>query len=169
VVLCIAVPACAPVRVNSYTESNVDFARYTSYGWASMTDQATGDARLDSNPFFHERVVAAVERQLARRGFEKVATGNAELTVHYHLSVSDTLDVNGIDRRSGYCGAGDCGAFVYQSGTLLFDLVDTRTNRLIWRSWADHSIDVMLSRQDVMESTIDDLVTRIFARLPRRS
>jgi hypothetical protein len=169
VAVSLVVTACAPVRINSYAEPDAGFGRYASYDWAPMVERATGDARLDNNPFFHERVVAAVEHQMAIRGYEKVAGGRADLTLHYHLSVSDELDVNAVDRRSGYCGAGDCSAYVYQSGSLVFDLVDSRTNTLVWRSWAENSIDAMMSRQDFMEATIDDLVVRIFRRLPSHS
>jgi hypothetical protein len=57
---------------------------------------------------------------------------------------------------------------VYDAGTLLIDLVDARTNRLVWRGWAEGSVDGVIDNQEWMEARIDEAVTRILERLPRR-
>ena len=31
--------------------------------------------------------------------------------------------------------------YVYEAGTLLLDFVDTRTNRVVWRGWAEGSVE----------------------------
>jgi uncharacterized protein DUF4136 len=56
---------------------------------------------------------------------------------------------------------------VYDAGTLFVDLVDTRTNRLVWRGWAEGSVDGVIDNQEWMEQRIDHVVTRILQRLPR--
>jgi Domain of unknown function (DUF4136) len=165
----IALTGCAPMRVNSYVERGVDLAQYHTYDWDPAADQlVTGDPRLDDNPFFHERVQADVDRQLATRGFEKTATGVPDLRIHYHVSVRQRLDVNGADRDRGYCRGNDCRPYVYEAGTLLLDLVDTHTSRVVWRGWAEGSVDGLIDDQKWMEQQIDDAVTRILAGIPRR-
>lgn len=156
---------CA-TTVRSYVERGADFSRYRTYGWGPADAFATGDPRLDSNPFFRERLQAAADAQLTTRGLEQSAPDSADLLLHYHVSVTQRIDVNEIDRKYGYCE--DCRPDVYDAGTLTLDLVDARTGRLVWRGWAERSIEGVLDKQEWMERQIDEAVARILARLPRR-
>jgi hypothetical protein len=159
---------CARIHVNSYLERSADLRQYRTYTWAPPDTWSTGDPRLDNNRFFDERVRAQVEKELARRGFEKADTQTADLLVHYHASVSQEIDVRDLDSAHSYCAAGDCGPFVYDKGTLFVDLVAPRTDKLIWRGWAEGGIDGVIDNQASMESRIDDAVARILSRLPTR-
>jgi hypothetical protein len=76
------------------------------------------------------------------------------------------LDLNGADRTSRAWS--DCIPYVYDAGTLLLDLVDAKSNPLVWRAWAEGSIDGAIDNQDWMEARIDEAVGKIVARLPRR-
>ena len=164
-----ALTSCASMNVSSYLERENDFGRYRTYGWAPSEALETGDPRLDNNPFFHGRVQADIEQQLATRGFEKMASGVPDVLVHYHASVNQRIDVNAVDRVNGYCDQSDgCRPYAYQAGTLLLDLVDTRTDRVVWRGWAEDSVDV-IDNQHLMEQQIDRAVARIVQRLPHRA
>ena len=158
--------ACASTGVNSYVERGVDFASYQTYRWDVPDRLATGDPRLDNNPFFQERVMAAVDRELATRGFEKVASGESEVILHYHASVEQQLDVNTSHADNGFCT--DCEPYIYDRGTLVIDFVDPKTEKLIWRGWAEGSVDGVIDNQKLMEERIDSAVARILDRLPRR-
>ena len=60
-------------------------------------------------------------------------------------------------------------------GTVLIDVVDGHTNRLIWRGWAQHSVDGVLDNptkfqarvQARFQARIQEAVTRMFGRFPR--
>jgi hypothetical protein len=58
---------------------------------------------------------------------------------------------------------------VYDEGTLLVDLTDARTGALVWRGVAQSGLAGVVNDQARMEETIERVVDRIFARLPRRS
>lgn len=164
----LALTGCATMRVGSYAERGFEPTRYRTYNWAPADSLSTGDPRLDNNPFFRGRVQADVEKQLATRGFEKTPSEKPDLVLHYHVSINQQIDVNGADRESGYCDANDCRPYVYEAGTLVLDLVDTRTNKLVWRGWAKDIVDGVIDNQELMEQQIDAAVTRILERLPRR-
>ena len=66
----LALTACASMDVRSFVERGADVTQYRTYNWAPPDAQATGDPRLDNNPFFHERIQVDVEKQLNTRGFE---------------------------------------------------------------------------------------------------
>lgn len=157
---------CAVRSVHSYLERGVDLARYQRYVWGPADRSGTGDPRLDRNQIFEDRVRAAVDAQLASRGFEKAASGFPELLIQYHVKVEQRID-RADEPRSASCQ--DCRPFVYDAGTLVIDLVDARTNSLLWRGWVEANVDGVVDNQDWMEEQIDEAVLRIFERLPRRS
>ncbi len=163
-----AAACAAPIRVNSYAERTADVSRYGTYDFAPVAEVATGDPRLDSNPFFNERVRSAVDKALRAKGYTRDASGAPDVTVHFHASVTqEILDVSAADRRAGYCGEHDCRPFVYDAGTLLMDLVDTGTGKLAWRGWAETAFDGAVDDQAWMDKRIDAAVARIVAQLPR--
>jgi hypothetical protein len=158
---------CAALTVNSYVEPRIDLRSYRTFNWAPADRLATGDPRLDNNQFFDERVRRQVERGLAGRGFEQT-TDAPDLLVHYHASVSQEIDTRNIDREYEHSDAHEYEPQVYDAGTLVIDLVEARTNRLIWRGWAEGNIDGLIDNQESLQKQIDEAVAHILSRLPRQ-
>jgi hypothetical protein len=160
--------ACATMTVSSHAERGLDFTPYLTYDWGPPDALPTGDPRLDKNPFFQDHLQGAVEKQLAAKGFERSASGTPDLLIHYHASINQRIDVNRIDLEYGYCYGENCQVRVVdcEAGTIVLDIVDTRTNRLIWRGWAQDSIEGTLDNQDRMAQNIDEGVRRMLRRFP---
>jgi hypothetical protein len=161
--------ACATMGVSSHVAPGLDFSHYRTFEWGPADALPTGDPRLDKDPFFQDHMEGAVEKGLATRGFERDTSGHPDLLIHYHASVSRRIDVNRIDREYGYCYDEACSTRVteYEAGTLILDLVDARTNRVIWRGWAQDSLDGVLGDPDRMAATIKAAVAHMLDRLPR--
>jgi hypothetical protein len=166
--IALALSGCASMNVRSHSEPGFDLTRYQTYGFAPADRFSTGDPRLDNNPFVQERVRASVERELAARGFELSTSGAPDLLIHYHASVAQRIDVSQLDRKHGYQEDDERRPSVYEAGTFVLDFVDVRTNRLVWRGWAEDSVDGLIDNQDWLEKKIDEAVTRILETLPRR-
>ena len=163
------IPACAAtMHVSSYIERAADFSHYRTYAFGPTEAASTGDPRLDSNPFFYGRVQAAVDKQLAATGYEKTTPDRSDLLIHFHASMTQEINTSEIDQPYG-CASSDCRPFVYDAGTLLLDFVDARTNTLVWRGWAEGSMEGVVDNQAWMEQRVDDAVSRILARLPHKS
>jgi hypothetical protein len=110
-----------------------------------------------------------VEKELAIRGFEKTTSGRPDLLIRYHASVRQRLEVNSsTGLNNGDCRTDDCRPYVYDKGALVLDLVDARTNSLVWRGWAEGSVEGTIDNQEWMEQKIDQVVGRILERLPHR-
>lgn len=99
---------------------------------------------------------------MAGRGFALAPAGNPDLLIHYHANISQRIDVAGVDRNYGYGGE----AREYEAGTIVLDIVDARTQQVIWRGWAQDAVTGMLDDSDTMAAKIDEAVTRMLARLP---
>jgi hypothetical protein len=159
--LVLAFAGCASTNVSSYVARGVDLRAHRTYNWAPAEARPTGDPRLDNNRFFEERVQTAIEKELASRGFEK--TASPHVLVRYHAGMTQKVYVSGAG-FSGECE--ECLPEVYDEGTLLVDLFDADTNRLLWRGWAKGSIDGVIDDQRWMEQRIDEAVARIMRELP---
>ena len=159
---------CTTLNVSSHVQRGLDFSQYQTYDWGPADALPTGDPRLDQNPFFKDHVMGAIEKQLANKGLERSTAQPPDLLIHYHASINQRIDVNRADRTYGYCVADDCPVDVieYEAGTLVVDLVDTKTNRVIWRGWAQGTVEGVLDDEDRMERQINEAVTRMMAQFP---
>jgi uncharacterized protein DUF4136 len=169
VIVACAIAGCAPIRVSSHVDRERDFTRYRTFDWGPADALPAGDARLERDAFFQDHVQGAIERNMAARGFERAAaTVEPDVRVHFHAVIDRRLDVNRIDYQSGYCGSSDCqaGVLEYEEGTLVIDMIDVRTNRLVWRGWAQNSVEGVLGNQDRLARKIEDAVRLMFTRLP---
>ena len=102
----LAVVGCATaMNVSSYVDRSVDFARYRTYDWGPADALPTGDPRLDKDPFFQDHMQGAVEKQLAAKGLGRVTSGEPDLLIHYHASITQRIDVNR-PRRQAFCVSG---------------------------------------------------------------
>jgi len=158
---------CATMGIGSFVERGTDFARYRTYEWGPADALPTGDPRLDSNPVFQDYFQGAVDRQLAVRHLDRALSGTPDLLIHYHASVTQRVD-DSVDQRYGYCGPEGCPPRVAVSdvSTLVIDVVDRSTNRLIWRGWAEDNLRAILADQNQMEKRINQAVTKMMAQFP---
>jgi hypothetical protein len=157
--------ACATMRVGSYVERNTDFSRYHTYAWGPADALPIGDPRLDNNGIFRDRLQGAVERGLRSHQLLLVpASAKPDLLVHFHGSVRQVLDVTAADRDHGYDVPHDVAILDYEEGTLVLDVIDARTDRLVWRGWAVDSLSGILESQDRMEKKIEQAVASMLAQ-----
>ena len=154
--------------VSSHIQQGVDFARFQTWDFGPADTLPTGDPRLDNNPFFKDYLEGAVGKALEDRRYVRSASGTPDLLVHYHANISKTFDVNGIDSRYGNC-YDNCEPRVieYEQGTIVLDVVDTQTNRLVWRGWAQDSIDGVIDNQNSLRKEVTTAVARMMERFPR--
>lgn len=167
--LAFAVAGCASMTVSSHFARGLDFTQYRTFGWGPPDALPTGDPRLDKDPFFQDQVQGAIEKQLASKGFKSVAAAEPpDLLIHYHASIRQRIDVNRTDQEYGYCAGDGCAIPIvgFEAGTLVLDIVDRRTNRVIWRGWAQDSLDDTLVDRDEMRRRIGRAVSKMLARFP---
>ena len=168
----LALGACATMTGSSHVAPAVKLSGFFTYDWGPADALPVSDARLDQDPYFHDYVQGAVEKQLTATGLDRATAARpADLLIHYHASISTRIDVNRADREHGYCYGDDCSARVveYEAGTLVIDVVDARTNRVVWRGWAQDSVDGVLDDADRLHKKIDMAVRLIFERFQQSS
>jgi hypothetical protein len=166
----LTISACATMNVSSHVERGLDFTQFKTWQWVPADAFPESDARLN-NPFFQDHLLGAVEKEMAARGLVQTWSDNAtpDLLVHYHANLSPRVQVASGDATSGACYDADCAVRVLETeaDSIVLDVVDARTNRLIWRGWAQNATAGSLDRPERLERRIRDAVARMFTRFPR--
>ena len=148
---------CNSVKVTSDYDKSVDFSKYKTfeyYGWAKNSDQIL-------NRFDKERLEAAFGKEFAKRGLKYVEEGG-DLVVSLFIVVDKKTDYTaytdyynmggwgygpGWGWYSGWGGPGMTTATTrysqndYLEGTLVVNVFDKATKKLIWQSVGSKVID----------------------------
>lgn len=155
---------CASNVVTDYDAS----ASYQSYEtWAFG---ATDDNRYTS--LDGARVEDAVSRELGQKGLTRVEPDEADLLVTYHIDDVDRLDTSGFSYGFGF-GRGSFGWGIstappvreVREGQLIVDLVDTDTDKVVWRGTSKRYLNQNQS-PETRQKLINEVVTEMFTRYP---
>ena len=107
----------------------------------------------------------AIHDQLKKKGLEETETPN----LHVNFFVVDTQESQSIThtsyRNQRYGGMAHVDTYIkeYELGTLVIDLVDVSTNKLVWRGLAN---GIITGKQDDMEKTINEAVKAVLSKYP---
>lgn len=168
--------ACSTVQVRQDYDQSEDFTRLRTYTWYPKPPAPTGNLQLD-NPLLYERIVAAVDRTLAAKGYQKVVDKTPDFYVNYHLSTQSKLDVRTIDYGGPYGGGvwgvggwGGVGwsetyAVPYEEGTLAIDVIDVPKRKLVWRGFGVGRLREDPKPEEVTKR-VDSAVEEILAQFP---
>ena len=162
---------CASVSAGADFDPAVPLDGYRTFDWGAGDTMPAGDTRLDHNPFFDSRVRAAVELELATKGVTR-RRASPDLLIHYHASVRQRVDVVRTDEARGYVDptfrGSDGGTVVqFDEGTLLLDVADARTKKIVWRGWAQTDVSGLLADPRAMEKRVSESVRAMIARFPQ--
>jgi hypothetical protein len=164
VALCgLALGGCATVSVSTDFDRAVDFSRYHTFQIVGghLMHEGVPD---DGNTLVKGRIEAALRAGLQARGLRE-AQADADLNVGYYGGARTRTEIEGMPAYGPGPGFGpfwgpgwwgptynDWWARTYNEGTLIIDLVDARTKRLIWRAYAQTEIEVPVSEQKIREA-----------------
>lgn len=166
-VLLLAIAGCSPaITVYHDYDKSIDFTSYQTFDWKMDLDVESRQNPLYYNELTDMRIREAVDEALAAKGYNKTIV-NPDFQIHYHIMVEDksiaTLDPLGHNYDAYWLGT-TATAYQYKEGTLIIDLMDADTNKLIWRGWAVAVLEDL--RREVVEKRLKQTITRILGALP---
>lgn len=163
----VVLQGCSQFKIRTDYDRAADFGALHTYAWRPRPQLPSGDPRFD-NAVIDAPVRAAVERVLGTKGYAKTP-GSPDFLVGYHGVVRSKIDVTTVDRTYGYRRVGigsprlDVGT--YDEGTLLIDVIDPATMKLLWRGSATAVLRQRTSPEK-REQRINDAVSEILAKFP---
>jgi acylphosphatase len=158
-VLALAI-AVLGIDVKTDFDHHVNFSGYKTYSWSKVDTP---------DPLWNDRVKDAVDRELTAKGWTEVASdGDVSVMAMGTTREKPTLRTfyDGFDGWM-WGGFGDATTYVenYTVGTLVIDIFDTRTKKLIWRGSAS---DVLSGKPEKDEKKVDKAVGKMFEHFPPR-
>lgn len=144
-------------------DSTANFASFRTYAWITGTN--VPDA------LNHQRIVSAISAQLGARGLTRIdRQARPDLYVAYHASFDRDLQITGFG--SGWGGyrlpgsrSASARAEEILKGTLLVDIMDTRTQVIVWRGIAAKDINVE-AKPEEREKNINKTAAKLFKNYP---
>jgi len=128
-------------RVQTDFDPSFDFQRTKTFSWQS--GGGLSDAVRPANDLIDARVRRAVTRELGAQGIVQ-AHKDPGILVTYRVSRRDRVDVDTFDYRVGprwRAGWSEVMVTNYTEGTLVLDLIDAKSNRLVWRAYCTGVVD----------------------------
>ncbi len=162
--------ACAPSPKIGYDfDRGTNFTAYHTYAWLSGDQEKTGDRRADSSAV-DMRIRIAVSTQLRMKGYQALPEGKPDFYVAYHIGLKDSspnvstqyysdgmaghaFSHSADTRSAGKPAPTPTETPSYLTGSLLIDIIDAASQKLVWRGTAAGEIDPGLTSQQRDERT----------------
>jgi hypothetical protein len=151
-------------QVKTDFDRSADFAHYKTYTWQHVKTK---------DPLFVDRIKNAVNAALSAKGWNQVDSGGdvsimAVETTQNEQTLNTFYDGFGGGwgwRRFGGGGFGNATTTTetYKVGTVVVDLFDTSTKKLLWRGTAS---DTLSNNSDKNIKNLDKAVTKMFKNFP---
>ncbi len=168
--------ACSSVNVDK--SSKADFSRYKTFAWMDS------DVKAGENPAYYNEIAtqnleAAVVNTLTEKGYQE-NTSQPDMLIGYHFfveqrerTVSDPNPMYGPFVGWGRWGWQGWGPSwygwggnryrreKYDAGTVVVDIVDAKTQKLVWRGSVEKAVDnpTQISRQ--LEREVSRIVDKV--------
>jgi Domain of unknown function (DUF4136) len=167
----LAIPVLLTAQKVSYDfEKSTDFSSFKTYAHKDGTK--VGQELID------DRIVAAIDAELAAKGLMKTVS-NPDVFVVYHVAFDKQKDISTFS--SGYgggygaygwgWGGGWAGGTTTTQvrdiliGTLVIDLADAKKNQLAWRGMGVKEVDTQ-AKPEKRDKSINNAVKKIFKNYP---
>ena len=162
----VLLPALAQAQKTSYDyDKTADFAKYKTYSLKDGTK--VGDPLID------RRIVAAIETELAAKGFTK-SDAKPDVAVVYHVAFDKQKDITAYNtggyggygyRWGGGWGTTDVRVNEILVGTLVIDMADTSKQEMVWRGMGVKEVNTQASPEK-RDKSITSAVQKIFKNYP---
>jgi hypothetical protein len=163
-------PALLLAQKVSYDyEKSANFAAFKTYAFK--------DGTKVGQPLIDDRIVAAIDTELAAKGFTK-SESNPDVFVVYHVAFDKQKDISTYSSGGGGYGAygwgwggGWAGGTTTTQvrdiliGTLVIDLADAKKGQLAWRGMGVKEVDTQ-AKPEKRDKSINNAVKKIFKNYP---
>lgn len=161
-----SVMAVAGMKVKVSEKPGVDYSAYQTYAWKRRAD-LKADHPMATGSDTDQWLRGLANDQLAASGFELVAAEEADLWVNYVTYDSDVLQIEGTtkDIAGSVKWIGDPDAHSmrnYLEGTLVIEIVDAKTGKMLWSGWASDAA----ATQEKLQGKAPKAIKKIFQHFP---
>src|SRR5262245_1945325 len=147
-------------------DHSINFEKYQTFAWKNYARPGNG---IVNNSIVASRLQNAVDEQLMKKGMRE-DDRNPDVYIVVHLSAKNMSDIEYIPaygwRHWGWMGP-DVFVNRYVEGTTVIDIVDAKTNQLVWRAIATDTGSNVLDVQS--EKKVDKMAADAFKHFPPKA
>lgn len=146
--------------VNTDADPSAPFSTYKDYAWT------TGTPALES--LGEQRIRAAVDLQMSAKGFRLATDVTPDVYIATHVLTQKEPQViaNGFGPWAFGGGFGTIDVNTLVQGTLVVDMYDAKTKKMVWRGVATDTVSEKPSKNT---SKINKALAKMFRRYPPSS
>lgn len=159
--------SCSSVRVASDYDTNANFNQFTSYAFFKPGIDKAEISDLDK-----KRILRAIDAEMSAKGLQK--SENPTMLISIFTKAKERVDVYqnyyGWGSPWGWgwgspwgMGYGGSNVSTTTEGTLYIDIIDAKTNELIWQGMGTAPIARDMEKK---EARIKEIVTKILEKYP---
>ena len=147
-------------------DQSFPFSEFKTYRWYD-DDHNSRESEYRRHNSSDQRVRNTADQELMQRGFRQGARGRADFWVNYHVTKRQTQKISGQEQgMHGGVAAGTYGRSVsvgyssgqsvktYEDGTAMFDVIDIKTGRIVWRGVAEGRLKNNMTKAEREQLTI---------------
>jgi hypothetical protein len=136
------------------SDKSANFSKFKTYAWKAGTPAP--------NPLMNDRIIAAIDMQMAAKGLLKVDVEKMpDLIVVYHAAVQYETQLTTMGWYYG--GMGTTYVDKIPVGTLLVEMGDPSTKKMVWRGTGS---DTVSEKPEKIEKKINQVVEKMFKKFP---
>jgi len=160
--------ACSTLEVHYDYDENYQFSTVKTFS-------IVHNVKEGENTLLNDRITDALKNVLLSKGYTQVSRDNADLIFVYHYGAKDKVDIQtdyqmvGI-RRRGFGGTmiATTTAYEYTEGTIIIDALDTKTNKIVWRSVGTLEVEEKKTPQERKEY-VQKIISEVMKDFPSHS
>jgi len=166
---------CSGIEVSQDYDVAADFTNLKTFDWYLAEQKKTGDLRVD-NPLLDSRIRKAVDRSLAKKGYQRLSKGTPDFYVEYKYAILTRIGSERVSTGIGF-GFGGSRSFgsvgigtgsdvrEYDEGILVIDITDTINRKHLWRGTGTHRVS-RHSDPEKITKEVNENVEKILAQFP---
>jgi Domain of unknown function (DUF4136) len=140
-------------------DHSANFAKYMTFSW--IKQPAT-----PKDPLMQQRVITAINEQLKAKGLQLVDS-NGDLAVAVNVATQEKQTLNTFYDGFGPWAWGMGGATTtvetYTEGTIVADLFDAQTKKVVWRGVATKEVS---DKPEKVTQQVDKAIEKLFKNYP---
>ena len=173
-ILIFAITACSGIQVSQDFEQGFDFTGMKTFAWQPNENNEWGLA--GSNELVDRRIRNAIVNTFTAQQFTQVDSAEADFLVSYDVAVEQRVSSNNVSGgvsmgRSSRGRHGSIGISTgsqistYDQGTLVIDVVDVASDKLVWRGVSSQALPDLSDPQRLTDR-VNETVAAILKQFP---
>jgi len=149
------------------SDKKFDVTKYESYSWSEIKNIENNRNPIYYNEMNDKRIKEAVNEALVSKGYKQISIESC-FVLHYHIVVGDVTAYHAdpMFNHEAFWMRPVVPYYRYKEGSLIFDVMDMKTNSLIWRGYASQIL--VAENSPLTEGNIKEAVKKIFVKFPAR-